>query len=185
MLGIFMGCGNDSDPVVITPVEPALPTGGTFGVYTDVGGTDCNLQDPGTGVVTYYIVHMGTEGATAAEFQVEFNGFTGTMLSASSPFQTVIGDPMTGMSLAYGACLPGPALVATVRFTSTSASPACASVTVVPHPISGQIGVVDCDGRLLVGNGKTSYFNNDGSCPCSIPSTPGTDQGKIKNIYSD
>lgn len=186
MLGVFMGCGSDSDPVDVNPpVEPDLPSGGTFGVFADVGGSDCNLQDPGSGIVTYYIVHMNTQGATAAEFQVEMNGFTGTMLSASSPFETVIGNPMTGISLAYGACLPGPTVVATMRFTSTSASPACASVTVVPHPISGQIGVVDCDGNLLVGTGKTSYFNNDGSCPCSIPSTPGTDMGKVRDIHSE
>lgn len=186
MLGVFMGCGSDSDPVVVDPpvVEPELPSGGTFGVFADVNGHDCNLQDPGTGIVTYYIVHTGTEGATAAEFQIEFTGFTGTMLSASSPFPTTIGDPMNGMSLAYGACMPGPAHVATVRFTSTSASPACASVTVVPHPISGQIGVVDCDGNLLVGTGKVSYFNNDGNCPCSFSSTPGGgNETKIKNIY--
>jgi hypothetical protein len=186
MLGMFVGCGNSDNPVSTNPPEPQLPTGGYFGVYADVGGTDCNLQDPGTGIVTYYIVHMGMQGATAAEFEVQFNGFTGTLVGATSPFQTAMIDPQEGsFTIAYGACLPSPAHVATLRFNSTSASPACASVSIVPHPISGRIGVVDCNQNYIDATGKTSYFNNDGTCPCSVPTIPGSDWTKIRTIFEE
>ncbi|MBI4720438.1 MAG: hypothetical protein HY770_04295 [Chitinivibrionia bacterium] len=184
MLGMFAGCGNNDDPVIVNP--PAVPSGGYFAVYADMGGSDCNLQDPGTGIVTYYVVHMGMEGATAAEFEVQFDGFTGTMTGMTSPFQTAMIDPQEGsFTLAYGACTPLPAHVATLRFNSTSATPACATARIVPHPVSGRIGVVDCSQNYLDATGKVSYFNNDGNCPCSVPSVPGSDWTKIRNIREE
>jgi hypothetical protein len=187
MLGMFAGCGSSDDPVVVTPPVVETPNGGYFEVFADMGGADCNLQDPGTGTVSYYILHMGTEGATAAEFEVEFVGFS-PVVGMTSPFQTAIINQQAGtFTLAYGACMPSPVHVATLTFSgSRVAAPACASVRIVPDPISGRIGVVDCDQNYLEATSLVSHFNNDGNCPCAGMNSPASqDWPKIKNIFQD
>jgi len=189
MLSIFTGCKEDVSPVQSNnnnpPEEEQLPPLGTIGVYADQNGTDCNLQDSG-GLMTFYIVHKGMNGATAAQFKIETNNFNGTYLSMSSPFETVIGDPMNGVSIGYGACLPGPAHIMTLNFQSTTPSPACASISIVPHPDFDGIYVVDCDINLHPAQGMVSYINNDGSCPCGPVQSDGSSTwSKIRDFKMD
>jgi len=173
VVGIVAGCGDDSPT---TPTNNNQQTwdeaAGWIGVFADQNGTDCSLQDSGPGTVTYYVVQVGSQGATASEFKIETSGFTGVYVGKTSPFPLIIGDdPMTGISIAYGACLTGPIHILSLTYTIDGSTPPCSWIRVVPHPVSGDIGTVDCNNDLLSARGLTSYINNDGSCPCSAPAT--------------
>jgi hypothetical protein len=186
MLSIFTGC-NSNDPVASNNNPPEEPTPlGSLGVFADQYGSSCNLQAPG-GQVTYYVVHMGMDGATASEFKVEVpSGMTYSY--NSSPFELVIGNDPTvdGVSIAYGACLASPVYVMALHFTSATPMPACTPIRIVAHPVADAIGAVDCSQNTLPVIGDVTYINSDGSCPCFQSQTPqGGEWQKIRGRFGN
>jgi hypothetical protein len=145
---------------------------GFVGLYADAAGTDCNILDV-PGLVSFYVVHTGTDGATGVEFSAPlpsgFTGAGGTFLADEVQFPVYIGDSQTGLSVAYGSCLTGPIHVATIlAFSPSGTTPSCTQYPVLPHPARGVINVPNCDSPVgeAPGDGLIATINADAGCVC-------------------
>ena len=153
-LAVFVGCSDD-DPAAPPPgPAPDLPLAGTVGVYADDAGTDRNIIDTG-GVVTVYVVHKITGGATASQFKIEAPAGW-TLMGADHQIELHIGDFYYGIAYAYGECLTGTIHLTTLTYQSPGSS-AGLTFKVVPDNPGNYIWVVDCNSnRLEDGVGLTS-----------------------------
>ena len=182
--------GNDVIQVPVTmKVASNQGPGGTIGVFSDPQASGCNFFDQTTGLMTVYIVHVLTAGATASQFAAPMPScMTGaTYLGDSSPFLVVIGSSQTGVSVGYGSCLSGPIHVLSVQYFVLGLSQTCCVYPVVPDPSSmwGTIDVVDCSFRYTRGAGAHAIVNPDATCQCGSIKTEEATWGKIKSMYSE
>ena len=147
---------------------------GAFLLTSDPGAADCELVDNQTGAAYVYVTHANTPGVTAGQFRINAGGgFTCTQLGFQSNFLT-LGDPKTGIAIAYGACLSAPITVLEILYYCTGTSETCSWLTVCPdlNTITGTIEVVDCGQNKLVGIGGSMWVNSDGyTCGCWISSS--------------
>ncbi len=170
--------------LVAGPAGAAVP--GSIGVFADAGGTNCNVFDTG-GLVQVHLVHVHTDGATASQFMLDVSAAGWTYLGDIWNFQTAIGNSVTGVSIAYHACLTSPIHLGVVSFLGTSAPP-CTEIRIVPDPIvaEGQIWSVDCEPIPLTQKhsvpGGKAIVNGNSSCSCSVPIEEKT-WGGIKALY--
>jgi hypothetical protein len=159
---------------------------GSVGLFADVDGTECNIVNPGGGMVTVHILHVNHDGATAAMFQIVDGGsgwFEGAYTKPAA--MTTIGAPMTGISIGYGVpCAAAPTYLGNQAFFASVAAPACTYLSVVPHPdaLTGLIEGVDCAQTKTFPTGGVAVVNSDGSCDCSTP-VEETTWGGIKSLY--
>jgi hypothetical protein len=159
---------------------------GSIDVFSNPGYSDCNFIDVGGLITVYVLVTHSIEGTTAAQWRMELPS-AWIMLGQTSPFQTVIGDALTGVSIAYGQCLTGYFLILTVNFFGNNGSPPCSYISIVPDPSapSGNIEIVDCQSPPVkqefsrLGQG---LVNRDGTCNCTIP-VQETTWGQVKALY--
>jgi hypothetical protein len=136
---------------------------------------ECDVSDPGPGgeVVVYALVQLGyTDGAVGVTFAAPLSPDAGVIhLFDSSSHYFFLGDSQTGVSVAFGSCLPaGPApLVALeMHFLRTTGEP-CAFLLPAAHPSLGAT-YWDCvytEERLVLGDGVV--LNSDGTCPKALP----------------
>ena len=157
---------------------------GAVGVFSDAGGTNCNMVDAG-GLVQVYINHVYTTGATASQFMLQ-PPVGWTHLGDMWNFSTVIGSSILGVSVAYGGCFSGPIALGVVNFFGAS-SPSCTIISIVADPAapSGLIEGVDCalpDPGKFFPTGGSAVINPDGTCDCSIP-VRDTTWGGVKALY--
>ena len=68
---------------------------GSIGVFSDVGGTDCNFADGGS-LVTVYMLHVNSPGATAAQFKLAVPA-AWMHLGDNWQFPTIIGTSVAGV----------------------------------------------------------------------------------------
>lgn len=125
-------------PIILTAL--LLPSSvlaqSQVGVFADPSGNFCIVEDR-PGPQTLYVLQKFTLGSTATRFQIEFSpGFAGTLLSVSVPNGTMVGDPMTGVTVNYGSCLSGTVAVLNLHLMLTGTSPECSWVRVTAHPLS-------------------------------------------------
>ena len=164
---------------------PAIGQAGSVGLFANIGGTDCNLLDKSSGLVSYHVVHLDTPGAMASQFSAPQPAcFVATWLSDTQNFAITIGDSQFGISVAYPQCLSSPIHVLSINFFTQGLTPKCCGFPVRPDPNtrSGEVEAVDCGYELLVARGMYGRVNRDGSCPCEqdIEST----WGGVKAVYS-
>jgi hypothetical protein len=143
---------------------------GALCIFSDAGGTECNIVDNG-GMVQVYIVHAYADGAKAVQFKLDVSDAGWTHLSDSWNFQVAIGTSINGVSVAYGACLTSPIVVGSVSFAGASA-PEGAAIRIVPDPTAEYVQVVDCEERTLYGAGGTAYVNSAQPCVCEPNPNP-------------
>jgi hypothetical protein len=111
------------------------------------------------------------------------------VLGVTSPFQAVIGNVLTGISIGYGLCLTGDNLILTANFLGDSGSSPCSFITIAPDPgtTSGGIELVDClfpfPGKFSFGRMGQGIVNGDGSCDCTYLPVQETTWGGIKALY--
>ncbi len=164
---------------------PAIGQAGSIGLFADIGGTDCNLLDTSSGLVSYHVVHLDIPGAMACQFSAPQPGcFIATWLSDTQNFAVTIGDSQFGVSVAYGQCLSSPIHVLSINFFTQGLTSKCCGFPLLPDPNtrSGDVEAVDCSNDLLVARGLYGRVNRDGSCPCDqdIEAT----WGGVKAVYS-
>jgi hypothetical protein len=161
---------------------------GSIGLFADPGGTSCDLQDALPGLYSVYVVHVFTPGATGAQFMVTWDPcMLMTYLSETvTPPYLQIGTSLTGTAIAYGACVGSPNMITTLQFFAQALTGPCCMMHVVADPteIPPGIYVTNCDDPplKLSATGGEAYINNDGSCPCDVP-TEETSWGQIKSLY--
>jgi hypothetical protein len=161
---------------------------GFIGLYSDSPGySNCVLIDGDQGIVTVYVVHKGTPGATMSWFKGEVGGGFGCTPVGEGHYFTTSGPGWfdAGIGLFYEACLASDILLITLEFSCTGTSANCAWIRVVgdPNHRSGEIEVVDCDRNRLVGGGSIMYINPDGSCHCGAVPVENSTWGSIKSLY--
>jgi len=156
---------------------------GYIGLYTDASTyTNCIMNDFGPALVPVYVVHKAIPGATASQFMVTMGGgFNAIYISEIVHMPLSIGSVLTGISIAYGGCLPSDILLVTINYFTQGISPSCAYLKVVADPASpnGQIEIDDCAFNILLGGGSTLYVNPDGTCQCGPDASCGVHPGAL------
>ncbi|MEE9271617.1 MAG: hypothetical protein V3V49_15315 [Candidatus Krumholzibacteria bacterium] len=162
---------------------------GAIGTYADPLGLDCNVTGSIGSVLSIFVVHTLTPGATASRFRASAPLCmltTGSVhLSDTVVFPVTVGSSQTGVAIGYGACLAGPIHVLTINYMS-GATPFCCEYTVQADPgsVSGQIEVDLCSGQLAFGVGLTHTVNGTIACPCSVPvPVEAMSWGRVKAMY--
>jgi hypothetical protein len=163
---------------------------GSIGVFSDPGGTNCDIYDFAPGLITVYVVHVNSTGATAAQFRVDnvsWGAGTLTFLGEISAYPTVIGNSQSGISIGYGACIVSPNLLLTINYFGSGLTPPCSYIKVVPDPQAippGNVLVVDCGipAAKWTATGGAMVVNPLESCLCDIP-VQETTWGRVKSLY--
>ncbi len=173
--------------VIMICASIAYGQAGYIGLYMDPIYTLCDILDVAPALVPVYAVHKACPGAVASQWKVmPGGGFNCTYTGEIVALPTSIGSTQSGISIAYGGCLPSDILLVTINYFCMGASPPCASLTVVPDPAapSGTIEVIDCFYVKLVGGGGIFYMNPDGSCDCRWTPVKDSSWGQIKALYN-
>jgi hypothetical protein len=158
-----------------------------IGLYSDAGYANCQLVDDGPGPASVYVVHHNTSGSLGSQFMIRENsGVLLTYLGHSSSFQLIIGDPQSGMAVAYESCVNSDILVTVINYFKSGSSSACSSLQIVARPtaMSGSVESIDCFENRIEISGTRLVVNPDGSCACG-PTTEMTNWGKIKDRFRD
>lgn len=147
---------------------------GALCVYSDTQGFDCDINDDVPSLLTVYVVHTETFGATAVEFSAPMPAcMTGaTFLSDTSPHAIFIGGSQVGASVAYGACLLPTVHVLTISYFGQGQTQADCAYPVIAHQQSGNLQMVDCNFLTHPVTGGTSYINSSLPCDCAAAPLP-------------
>lgn len=157
---------------------------GTIGLYGDMGGTSCWLNDKVAGLTPYYVVHMNTVSAAAAEFAAPKPAcLLATWLSDTNAFPVTIGNSQTGVSIGYGSCRAAPVLILTLNYFTAGTTPACCLYPVLPHPINGGPWMVDCTQTQYPVGTNIAVVNGNETCTCESVPTEDTTWGGVKALY--
>jgi hypothetical protein len=122
-------------------------TGGAIGIFGDPGATTY-FKDEVSGLSTYYLVLVNSQGATAVQFSAPIpECFEGAVyLGENTPFPTMLGNSQTGVAIAFGTCLMSPVELLRVSVITTGQTGVCCRFPVLPDPMepSGEILYTDC-----------------------------------------
>jgi hypothetical protein len=168
-----------------------------FGIYTDPlgAGEDCTAVPLTFQPFSMYVVHQITgSGATGSEFMVAGTSATGWTFNGATVMGgfLAIGSPTTGVSLAYGGCLAGPAIgVVQLNFFGfappAGGNPMCGFLEIVASPtaLGGIIKAVNCNFAEVQATGGYGWVNSDGNCVACGPviATEESTWGKVKSLY--
>jgi len=166
----------------------AFAQAGAIGVFKDPSGTVCYLDDKSTGVVPFYVVHVGTGAAMACQYSApKPDCMTATYMSDTNMFPVTLGNSQTGMSVGYGSCLTGPIHVQTISYFVQGLTPACCRYYVLPHPDASAtaIEVVDCYGTIISASTIRAVINATAGCPCGEPTAEESTWGQVKTLYNE
>lgn len=174
--------------VMMLGASLAVAQPGYVGVYGDAGGTNCNVVDAAPGLMVAYVVHTLTPGATSVEYSAPVPScFLGVYLSDATTFPVNIGNSQTGISTAYGACLPGPIEVLDINLFMQALTGPCCLWPVLPHPING-LNMTDCTlptpVKYPVG-ALVGTINGNATCSCDAVPTENSSWGAVKSLYNN
>jgi hypothetical protein len=163
---------------------------GTLGVFADIGGTSCTLDDTEPGLIQAYVIHKWTLELTASQFRVAADeGFTGVYLShEAGPGFLGIGLPPEDYAVSYGACATGDFLVVTITYQAFGTSAVCSNIGLAAAPTSplpGQIAVADCGFQYIAAHlYPPLVVNAQGNlCVWCIDPVESSTWGRIKALY--
>jgi hypothetical protein len=159
--------------VVLLSATAVSAETGALCLFSDGGGTECNIVDEG-GLVQVYIVHTQTDGAMASQFMLDVSTAGWTWIGDSWNFTVVVGNSFEGVSIAYGGCQTGSIVLGVANLMGTSAS-ADTPISIVAHPDVEDVLVVDCEDNTMIGAGGTAYVNSSLACVCETNQTPTLD----------
>jgi len=165
----------------------AIAGAGSIGIFADPAGMNCNLPDPGVGLVKYYVVQVFTTGSTGVAYSApKPSCFAGTWLSDDNQFSVFIGTSQTDFLVGYGLCLAGTVHIQTMNFFTTGVSQSCCKYTVLKSPSEGRIAAVDCDFNYWIPDpaGGTGTINANPGCTCDVPAQEKT-WGQVKSLYAE
>ena len=166
VLGMFVGCGDD-DPVAVNPPTVVVNEAGSIGIYADTDGRISHLVDTG-GMITFHIVHVVNDGATASAFRIE-EPAGWVRISATTEFPVSIGNVDDGISIGYGQCMSGSIHLMTLTYKAPGNTEPGTSFKILPHTEwPNNLQVVNCAAKLLEdGIGKESPVNVPNTDPAS------------------
>jgi hypothetical protein len=163
--------------VVSFAVVPAAAQTGTVTVYFDEDWTMRSMDCPGPGLDTLYVVADGFAAFLGGiEFMIDYPPGMIWLADLAVPPAT-IGNSPTGISMGWAipqnGNFPFEVMQALVLWTCDDCSVVNQHVSVVPHPLFGEVKAVGFPGyEEIIGTGRTSvvcqYADMDikpGSCP--------------------
>ena len=153
--------------VIVLAADLALAQAGWVCLFADPQGNNCTINDPAPGLIQVYVVHVQASNVKSVEFKAAIPAcMEGAIYLADSSPYMFIGNSQNGVSIGYGACLTSPINVLRIDiFGMGQTLPDC-PYEVLPHPMSGVIGVTDCDDNPLVAQGGTTFINPFSLLPC-------------------
>jgi hypothetical protein len=180
--------GDEQVEIRFTRPGPPPETGGIIGLFAEPNALTCNLLDTAPGLLSVYVVHTTPWGAGASEFSAPIPDcmIGATWIADELVFPATIGDSQSGVAIAYGGCMTGPAHILTIMLQTAGTSEICCLYPVVasPNPPSGRIQVATCDHELAFGSGNVAVANPDASCTCGLVAVEQTTWGRVKAMFA-
>jgi hypothetical protein len=164
---------------------------GTVTAHSDEIGSSCSLLDDADKIITVYVfTHVAPSfGLGAVRFRlVSSTGFSATYSSEVIPYVHT-GNTQDGLNVAFGTCLSGDILVATVSYIGHGTSTSCSYLTVTGHPQSyfpPNIDVMDCEFYWLPAStdGPLNVNPAGGQCsPWCVVAVNQATWGAVKALY--
>lgn len=177
--------------ILMLSASMAFAQAGRLGIFANPSGAveSCAIADAAPGLLSIYVVHIGTAGATASQFLAPMPAcMTSTYLSDTAVFPVTIGSSQDGVAIGYGACLGEPIHCLTINVFASGTTPACCVYEIGgdPNTASGLIEVVDCDENLITAIGQSGVINANASCACvDIVPAQASSWGKIKSLFNE
>ncbi|UCH83869.1 MAG: BACON domain-containing protein, partial [Candidatus Latescibacterota bacterium] len=189
--GTITVTSNGGESSVVVTFIPIWATGGIVGLYADPAGTDCNFYYSGAGLVSVYVVHTYTDGATALQFSAPIPDCwtNAVFLSDTDVYPVTIGSSQTGKALGYGVCISPMVQATTINyFVQGPPQQTCCIYPVLPDPNvpSGQIEMVDCNNTIRYAVGGYAVLYPDASCMCERGNVKVEEStwGRVKALYA-
>ena len=165
--------------------SPAFAQTGAPGLFADNQGLACNITVPVGSPLTVYVVHKSPSGATGSVWRLSaptgptffYNG--GSVGNANI---LSIGDPVSGISLAYGGCINGDFLIYSLNFFATAPVAPCTYMRLVEDPTQPAPISVDCNFAEVPVVAGQGILNATVACDCDV-ATESTTWGKVKSLY--
>lgn len=197
---------------VLCALGSAMPAsgqdGGYIGVFSDVDGVSCAVDERMGEVNTVWVIHKDAIEASGSRFQV-VTDWDATVLSTDYLGNYVAGDIYTGIEVSYPdffdpespGCAVLPHIIAALHFFPASATPCGPTIQVMAHPDagSGQVEMRDCSGNVHPAEGGAALINGIdviadpsvsamphealGTCICDEVRARATTWGAIKSLY--
>jgi len=163
--------------------------GGSFGIFADPAGANCEIADTSAALCNVYIVHVNASAVSAAEFGVSApTCILAPFLSYTPLFAVDIGfnpaAPLEGRSVGYGGCATSPVHVATLGYFCQGLTTPCCYQAIIPHAGNGQIGTVDCSSNLLSAAGGEAIWSAQSGCNCDVVNRAST-WGAVKEMFHE
>lgn len=165
---------------VIGLATAAQAQGGGIFITSDEAGYDYYFVDNG-GLIEVYVWHGYTLGATASEWMLDVTDAGWTYLGDMNNFQLVIGTSITGVAIAYEACLANLIRLMTVNFYSATPAPDCTGIRIVPAPGKSYVRAVDCAENSVYAAAGAAIVNVNQTC--RIDPVESTTWGQVKALY--
>jgi hypothetical protein len=167
--------------------SPAFAQTGSMGVYADNTGSACNITVPVGVPFSIYIVHKSPGGATGSQFKFVAASIDPSIANfggSAAPGLLVIGDPSTGVSIAYGGCLTGDIHLWSFTMFSAAGAPNCIYAEIIPDPAALTPGVlsVNCVFAEIPVDPGEGILNPNAGCDCNVANQEST-WGKVKALY--
>jgi hypothetical protein len=152
------------------------------GVYADITGDSYSCMaawsPPGPAVV--YVIHKFSLGTVGSRWKV--NSPAALSYVSNSTTNTVVGDPASDVTVAYGACLNGSISVMTLTYVWSGEPILCGMFEIAAVPGLPTVLTLDCSfagqpatgGRL--GVDSRGYY-------CCPTATEAATWGKVKALY--
>ncbi|HKW12855.1 MAG TPA: hypothetical protein VJS69_00065 [Candidatus Krumholzibacteria bacterium] len=141
----------------------------TLGVYTEDGPAAlCSTADTPGPHTLYVMVRLGS-GVTGASFRIEHSsGFTGTLLSSSSPWLNVTGDPSTGVTVMFDNTCQFDCPVMTLNYMFVGGSPDCSWIRTAKNPQlpGGGPAISDCAFQWRIAYWEGTHVTSGDSTDC-------------------
>ena len=139
------------------------------------------VSDGGGFELSIHVVHSFATDVAGSEFAAPLPPCAGGWFYVSDEqiWPVTVGNSQSGVSVAYGACLSSPVHVLTINVFVLGRAPECCYYPVLPHPQTGQVRVMDCNGDWLIGGTTPTFINDSGMCGTPVE---GNTWGKIKAL---
>lgn len=161
--------------VVLTAGLPLAARASTIGLYTDESGSSCSFSGNNAGVFTaYVVVKPDDRGLHGVRFSAPVPSCLGaTFVEALKPLGgETIGEPDTGISVAWGTCQTETALALTISYYRNSSTEPCCAFPITEDTYVHMIEGVDCNHVSYEVQPIVSHFNADAACACNDAAPP-------------
>jgi hypothetical protein len=153
-----------------------------IGIYDDELGTNCHLNVTPPAPASVWVVHIYTLGTTASVFRVDDQSQQVQLGFASD--NLVIGNPYSGVEVAYGGCFSGHVTVLRLDFLVVNPLVDCQNILrVVSHPNYPGVVVQDCNFLIKPASQGQFVFGPFACTSCSANPTEQKTWGSVKALY--